>query len=40
MRTDPLEYNKESDTFSAEDKIQLDTNGNLKVFGTITDCGV
>lgn len=37
MRTGPLEYNKENDSFSAGDKIQLDTNGNLKVSGTITD---
>ena len=37
MRTGPLEYDKDSDTFSAGDKIQLDANGNLKVSGTITD---
>ena len=37
MRTGPLEYDKENDTFSAGDKIQLDANGNLKVSGTITD---
>lgn len=37
MRTGPLEYDKENDTFSAGNKIQLDTNGNLKVSGTITD---
>lgn len=37
MRTGPLEYDKENDTFSAGDRIQLDANGNLKVSGTITD---
>jgi hypothetical protein len=37
MRTGPLEYDKENNTFSAGDRIQLDANGNLKVSGTITD---
>lgn len=37
MRTGPLEYDKENDTFSAGDRIQLDANGNLKISGTITD---